>query len=119
MAIIWPHKQVTKTLIRLAPSSLYLDIQNDVYLTPLHLAVLTEQPEIVRDLVINGAKTTVRDRHGNTALHLACFNGHKECVKQLLLNSSDTMEKIPQNLALWNYDGKLNFSFTFVLLNNK
>lgn len=56
LAIILPHPQVSKTLISLAPQPIYLNIQNDVYLAPLHLAVLTSQPTIVRDLIIGGAK---------------------------------------------------------------
>lgn len=59
LAIIWPHKPVAKTLIKLAPNPSYLNIQNDIYLTPMHLAVLTEQAELVRDLVIGGAKVSL------------------------------------------------------------
>lgn len=59
LAIIWPHKPVAKTLIKLAPNPSYLNIQNDIYLTPMHLAVLTEQAELVRDLVIGGAKVRI------------------------------------------------------------
>ncbi|XP_063698672.1 NF-kappa-B inhibitor cactus [Culicoides brevitarsis] len=113
LAIIWPHETVAKTLIKLAPDSSYLNIQNDIYLTPMHLAVLTEQPELVRDLVIGGAKTTIRDRRGNTALHLACLNGHKDCVKQLLTpldlfekNRSPISGTLSFNLETWNYDGE-------------
>lgn len=61
-------------------------------------------------------QTTVRDRRGNTALHLACLNGHKECVKQLLTpldlfekNRSPGTDNLPQDLEMWNYDGKSKF----------
>jgi len=104
LAIILPHPEVSKTLIRLAPQPSYLNLQNDVYLAPIHLAVLTSQPEIVRDLIIGGAKTTVRDRHGNTAMHLACLNGQKECLKQLLAPVHH--QQIRHDLELWNYDGE-------------
>lgn len=152
----------------------------------MHLAVLTEQAELVRDLIIGGAKvfyyfhfllsfidsilkssylkikmaninnffyhkkrkkllpaspfwtyihklilkhlfpfsfqTTVRDRRGNTALHLASINGHKDCVKQLLTpldlfekNRSPGSDNLPQNLEMWNYDGKIKLPI-FLLL---
>uniref|UniRef100_A0AAQ5XAK4 RHD domain-containing protein n=1 Tax=Amphiprion ocellaris TaxID=80972 RepID=A0AAQ5XAK4_AMPOC len=40
-------------------------------LTPLHLAVITQQREAVEALLLAGADPTLADRHGNTALHLA------------------------------------------------
>ncbi|RZF44463.1 hypothetical protein LSTR_LSTR002236 [Laodelphax striatellus] len=43
----------------------------DVFQTPLHFAVLTNQPRIVRRLVCAGASPDILDIHGNTALHLA------------------------------------------------
>lgn len=63
-------------------------------------------------------QTTVRDRHGNTALHLACINNQKDCVKQLLTplngaeqNQTPGTDKFPQDLELWNYDGKSQTHF--------
>lgn len=60
----------------------------------------------------------MRDRRGNTALHLACLNGYKECVKQLLTpldlfekNRSPGTDNLPQDLEMWNYDGKLKFYY--------
>ncbi len=39
--------------------------------TPLHLAVITRQPQMVQLLVGAGASVNFPDRKGNTALHLA------------------------------------------------
>lgn len=71
------------SLIFLAPQTHYLDIQNNQSQTALHLAVLTNQPNIVRPLVLAGTNLMLRDHHGNTPLHLACRNGFLECAKQL------------------------------------
>lgn len=59
----------------------------------------------------------MRDRHGNTPLHLACLNNQKECIKQLLTpltlferSVARGIESFPQDLELWNYDGKFYYS---------
>lgn len=40
----------------MAPEPIYLDIQNDDAQTPIHLAALTGQSEIVRRLLVAGAE---------------------------------------------------------------
>uniref|UniRef100_A0A182NE26 Uncharacterized protein n=1 Tax=Anopheles dirus TaxID=7168 RepID=A0A182NE26_9DIPT len=92
----------------------FLNIQNDAAQTALHLAVLVGQPKIVRRLLIAGTNQNIRDAEGNTALHLACSRGNVAVVKELLTPLSPneiiahgaTSTKIPQDLELWNYDGK-------------
>ncbi|XP_015416705.1 PREDICTED: B-cell lymphoma 3 protein, partial [Myotis davidii] len=49
-----------------------LDIYNNLRQTPLHLAVITTLPSVVRLLVMAGASPMALDRHGQTAAHLAC-----------------------------------------------
>uniref|UniRef100_A0A8C7NZT8 RHD domain-containing protein n=1 Tax=Oncorhynchus mykiss TaxID=8022 RepID=A0A8C7NZT8_ONCMY len=53
------------------PGEEVLNMRNDLYQTPLHLAVITQQKEAAEALVLAGADVTLSDRHGNTALHLA------------------------------------------------
>ncbi|XP_067104131.1 nuclear factor NF-kappa-B p105 subunit [Osmerus mordax] len=48
-----------------------LNMRNDLYQTSLHLAVITQQKEVVQALLLAGADVTMADRHGNTVLHLA------------------------------------------------
>ncbi|KAJ8015740.1 hypothetical protein DPEC_G00029290 [Dallia pectoralis] len=48
-----------------------LNMRNDLYQTPLHLAVITQQKDAAEALILAGADVTLIDRHGNTALHLA------------------------------------------------
>ncbi|XP_041037747.1 NF-kappa-B inhibitor epsilon-like [Carcharodon carcharias] len=61
----------------------YLNWQNDLLQTPLHLAMYTRQANIVRQLVLKGADTELQDRNGNTPLHLACQYSLEECVQAL------------------------------------
>jgi len=62
-----------------------LDLQNyEFRQTALHLAVITDQPAVVRLLVNCGASRDVRDRHGNSALHLACSRGLVQCIIEMM-----------------------------------
>jgi ankyrin repeat protein len=86
LAIIEPHVEATRWLIcaTAAYYESFLDVANyEFHQTALHLAVITDQPNIVRLLVICGASTNLRDRRGNTALHLACLRGRARCVEEM------------------------------------
>jgi ankyrin repeat protein len=54
--------------------------------TPLHTAVWTNQPSVVRILLEKGSFPDKQDRNGNTPLHLAAMRGdsHEEVVRLLL-----------------------------------
>jgi ankyrin repeat protein len=52
--------------------------------TPLHLAVMSSTPEIVRRLVDAGARLVARIADGRTALHFAAQRGDVEIVKILM-----------------------------------
>lgn len=52
--------------------------------TPLHLAVMSSTPEIVRRIVDAGARLVARLADGRTALHLATARGNVEIVKILM-----------------------------------
>uniref|UniRef100_A0A2M4AAH1 Putative cask-interacting adaptor protein caskin n=1 Tax=Anopheles triannulatus TaxID=58253 RepID=A0A2M4AAH1_9DIPT len=113
LAIYAENAELVRKLVANLPPP-YLNIQNDAAHTALHLAVLMDQPKTVRRLVLAGASLTVRDAYGNTALHLACGQSNLLCAKELLtpLSASEMQQhhvvgvKVPQNLELWNYDGK-------------
>ncbi|KAK3372503.1 hypothetical protein B0H63DRAFT_299088 [Podospora didyma] len=65
--------------------------------TPLHLAVTSSTPEVVRRLVDAGARLVARLADGRTALHLAATRGDVEILKIL-------MDKSTANEA--EYEGK-------------
>ena len=74
--------------------------------SPLHLAVLTHQSKIVRQLVVAGANAEARDRFGNTPLHLACQNGHNQSCRELLMANC--------NPDIQNNVNKLIFIYAFI-----
>uniref|UniRef100_A0A674DBD7 Nuclear factor kappa B subunit 1 n=1 Tax=Salmo trutta TaxID=8032 RepID=A0A674DBD7_SALTR len=53
------------------PGEEVLNMRNNLYQTPLHLAVITQQKAAAEAILLAGADVTLSDRHGNTALHLA------------------------------------------------
>ena len=78
-----------------ASSPALLDSTNyEFHQTALHLAVLTDQPQIVRFLILCGATADIRDRNGFTPLHLACSRGKAQCVVELTrtVNECETLE---------------------------
>ena len=68
----------------MAPNPQLLSLQNNQGYTPLHLAVLQNQPAFVRRLVVAGAKLNLRDGEGNSPLHLSARRGYVECAEALL-----------------------------------
>ncbi|XP_063168598.1 B-cell lymphoma 3 protein [Candoia aspera] len=77
-----------------------LDTFNNLRQTPLHLAVITAQPSLVKLLLSHRASPMVLDRNGQTALHLACEHGSHRCLQELL-DGSPT----PLDLEARNFEG--------------
>ncbi|KAK3606340.1 hypothetical protein CHS0354_041975 [Potamilus streckersoni] len=102
-------------LINLVPCPECLNLTNNLFQSPLHLAVLTNQPRLVRRLIVGGAIVDFRDHNGDTPLHIACRKGYVNIVEALLqpVMHIETLEndydipyqKIPQNLEILNSDG--------------
>jgi len=118
-----------QTLIKLAPHPSVLDFQNDASLAPLHLAVLTRQPGTVRQLVLAGARTDMRDRNGNLPLHLAAASGDLESVQALTraiqrtefqgyeLSYEPFAQPLNAQLDASNYEGKPHSVYSQIIPN--
>jgi len=118
LAIASGFTEVVFALIRMAPHPAYLDIQNNELYAPLHIAVLMNEPNMVRRLVVAGATTNIRDQEGNTPLHLASKRGSLECAEALLRSisveelkeasvvSSEVHNNLHSILDLKNYHGE-------------
>ncbi|KAJ6647792.1 NF-kappa-B inhibitor cactus [Pseudolycoriella hygida] len=83
LAILGKYVQAVRAIIRMAPVPAFLDLRNDDAHAPLHFAVMTKQPELVRSLLLAGANANIRDNQGNTPLHLACLNSDTACIYAL------------------------------------
>ena len=70
--------------------------------TPLHVAVITKQASIIRDLVAAGANVNVCDRNGDNCIHLASKWGNQETINALC----ESVNPKPEFNAL-NYNGKI------------
>ncbi|NWT40845.1 IKBE inhibitor, partial [Chroicocephalus maculipennis] len=87
-----------------------LEIQNDLFQTPLHLAVYLEQPSVIQALIHKGVNPGLQDRNGNTPLHLACQQQRLQCAQQLLQASAPPQGTAQphgqqQDLQLQNWQG--------------
>jgi hypothetical protein len=114
-AIIIHEVALAMMFISKAPSNTWLSFTNVLFQTPLHLSVLTNQPEVTRRLIVAGAEVDKRDKDGNTALHIACRQGQYKNVQNLLepvryhetkQNSYEIpYQTIPQDISIKNYEG--------------
>ena len=71
--------------------------------TALHLAVITEQAQLVEKLLKAGCDPRLADNSGNTALHIACKKGSLTCFNVITQNSDRHLASI---LTYPNYNGK-------------
>ncbi|KAK2856085.1 hypothetical protein Q5P01_004820 [Channa striata] len=102
LAIIHEDYFITQQLIEIFPKEV-LDIQNNLYQTPLHLATYLNLPDVVKSLVQKGASLELQDQHGNTALHVACQHGQIECATEMTREVS--ISKLAPVLEIQNWRG--------------
>ncbi|KAF6131717.1 NFKB inhibitor alpha [Phyllostomus discolor] len=104
LAIIHEEKALTMEVVRQVKGDLaFLNFQNNLQQTPLHLAVITNQPEIAEALLGAGCDPELRDFRGNTPLHLACEQG---CLASVgVLTQSCGTQHLHSILQATNYNG--------------
>ncbi|XP_067317106.1 NF-kappa-B inhibitor beta-like [Anolis sagrei] len=109
LAVIHEHEAFLDSILQFTQGTDYLDIQNDLGQTALHIAVILGASDFVGKLVSAGAGLCVQEKGGHTALHLACREGQRECAQQLL---APALEQRPcegnssrAQLDCTNYDG--------------
>ncbi|MDO5305663.1 MAG: ankyrin repeat domain-containing protein, partial [bacterium] len=91
--LIWASFNGNLAMVKnLAEAGANVNVVNADGFTPLHAAVESENPEVVRYLLQRGAKintATVQD--GTTPLHTACYKGNKE-IAQILIVAGANIE---------------------------
>ncbi|XP_041661390.1 NF-kappa-B inhibitor epsilon [Cheilinus undulatus] len=102
LAIIHEEEFIAQQLIQIFPKDV-LDIQNNLYQSPLHLATYLNLSEVVKGLLEKGASLELQDQDGNTALHVACQHGQKECTTEMIRDISPS--KLAPVLETQNWRG--------------
>ncbi|XP_071842194.1 uncharacterized protein [Apostichopus japonicus] len=65
-----------------------LDIFNYMQQTPLHLAAITNNIEVIRIMLESGANPNEADRNGQTTIHHACYNRNSPCMSVIFKYST-------------------------------
>ncbi|XP_021467277.2 NF-kappa-B inhibitor epsilon [Oncorhynchus mykiss] len=102
LAIIHEDEHFANQLVQLFPKDV-LDIQNNLYQTPLHLATYLSLSSVVRALVESGASLELQDQEGNTPLHVACEQGQAKCATEMTRDVSPS--KLGSVLETQNWRG--------------
>ncbi|KAM3602333.1 uncharacterized protein V6R79_002227 [Siganus canaliculatus] len=102
LAIIHEATEHVLQMIKLSHNHPFLNVQNHQRQTALHLAVITEQPQLVDKLLKAGADPRMSDNSGNTALHIACKRGSLACFGVISQNSQRHLSSI---ISFPNYNG--------------
>lgn len=105
VAIVSLMPESAVALIDLSVDKECLNIQNYLLQSPMHLAVITGQVEIVRALVTKGADVTLRDQQGNTPLHIACRKGDKDSVTCIVQSFGTSVVARSKYFSMKNCEG--------------
>ncbi|XP_064196863.1 NF-kappa-B inhibitor epsilon [Anguilla rostrata] len=100
LAIIHEEEDFAHQLIELFPKDI-LDIQNNLYQTPLHLATYLNSPSVVRRLLEQEASLELQDQEGNTPLHLACDQGRNDCASEMGTHTPPRQLSVVMEMQNW------------------
>lgn len=116
LAIYFCYSDMAVNLIRAATSPVYLDLLDQDGQSPIHLAVATNQPQIVRALIVAGAQPGTRNSRGESPLHMAARLGLYNCCTAILepvgkeefksLSLTYNVNHKTVDLEQWNYEGQ-------------
>nr|XP_020477648.1 NF-kappa-B inhibitor alpha [Monopterus albus] len=104
LAIIHEAKDYIRTMIDLSKNTDFLNTQNDLRQTPLHLAVITNQAGVCQHLLASSCDPTLVDNRGDTPLHIACRHGDLLCFSVITQNCQT--EHLRTMMAACNYHGQ-------------
>ncbi|XP_023287323.1 NF-kappa-B inhibitor alpha [Seriola lalandi dorsalis] len=104
LAIIHEAKDYIRTMIDESKNTDFLNTQNDLRQTPLHLAVITSQADVCQHLLVSGCDPTLVDNRGDTPLHIACRHGNLLCFS--VITQFCQKEHLHTVMAACNYNGQ-------------
>ncbi|MBN3305929.1 IKBE inhibitor, partial [Amia calva] len=116
LAVIHEEEEFAHQLISMFTKDV-LDIQNDLYQTPLHLATYLNLPSVVRALVQKKASLELQDQDGNTPLHVACDQGRLDCAIEMIRDLPE--RQLSAIVEIQNWRGENMFTFGCAGQNNK
>nr|XP_057945329.1 NF-kappa-B inhibitor alpha-like [Doryrhamphus excisus] len=102
LAVIHEGIEQARQMIKLSHNHPFLNVQNHQRQTALHIAVITEQPQLVEQLLKAGSDPRLADDNGNTALHIACKKGSLACFGVITQNCHRHLTSM---LSFSNYNG--------------
>ncbi|CAL1586085.1 unnamed protein product [Knipowitschia caucasica] len=102
LAIIHEAQEHVLEMIKQSHNHPFLNVQNHQRQTALHLAVITEQPQLVERLLKAGADPRLADNSGNTALHIACKKGSLASFSVITQNCHNHLTQL---MSFPNYSG--------------
>ena len=88
LASFFGHRETVEQLLEHG-ADVALPARNDMAVMPLHAAAASNQNEVARLLLANGAPVNARQQGGYTPLHSAAANGNVELVRLLLEHGAD------------------------------
>lgn len=99
-----------------------LNKQDNEGLTPLMLAILKDNMEIINSILANEIEINICAYDGNTALHMAIFKKNIECIKKLLqykgimLNTSNFEYDTEFGLLIKTYSDTIKYKSIYDLI---